>query len=36
VAFVTPQGVEQLETLPLVGVASELLDRVAKMLEERA
>ena len=36
VAFVTPQGVEQLETLPLVDVASELLDRVAKMLEERA
>jgi len=36
VAFVTPQGVEQLETLPLTGVASELLDRVAKMLEERA
>jgi len=36
VAFVTPQGVEQLETLPLADVASELLDRVAKMLEERA
>ncbi len=36
VAFVTPQGVEQLETLPLEGVASELLDRVSKMLEERA
>ena len=36
VAFVTPQGVEQLETLPLESVASELLDRVSKMLEERA
>ena len=36
VTFVTPQGVEQLETLPLADVASELLDRVAKMLEERA
>ena len=36
VAFVTPQGVEQLETLPLADVASELLDRVVKMLEERA
>ena len=36
VAFVTPQGIVQLETLRLTDVASELLDRVAKMLKERA
>ncbi len=31
-SVVTSQGVEQLETLPARGVASELLDRVSKML----
>jgi phosphopantothenoylcysteine decarboxylase/phosphopantothenate--cysteine ligase len=35
VAFVYPDHVEQLETLPLADVARELLDRVARLLEGR-
>ncbi|MGN0076093.1 MAG: bifunctional phosphopantothenoylcysteine decarboxylase/phosphopantothenate--cysteine ligase CoaBC [Parafannyhessea sp.] len=36
VAFVYADHVEQLDTLPLAGVASELLDRVSRLLEAGA
>lgn len=35
IAFVTPDGIQQLETMPLAQVATAIIDRVASMLEGR-
>ena len=36
ISFVSSEGVEELETMPLDQVARAIIDRLAKMLEERA